>query len=172
VDVLQAIEQRRSVRAFERSPVGLEVLERLVDAASWAPTAGNQQSWRFVIVTDAKRLGKLRMVSPGLLGEPPAAIVVCQDLAAAVERMGETAAPMLAAMDAAIAAYAITLAALAEGLGTCIVASFNDSAVKRLLQIPDGTEPFLMVTVGHPARIPEPPRRWSERVCFLETLDG
>jgi nitroreductase len=172
MDVLQAIKERRSVRAFRRSPVGPEVLERLVDAGSWAPTAGNRQAWRFVIVTDEKRLSKLRMVSPGLLGEPPATIVVCQDLAGAIERMGEVAGPMVAAMDSAIAAYAITLAAQAEGLGTCIVASFNTAAVKRLLRVPDGSEPLLMVTVGYPARIPEPPRRTADKVRFVEVCDG
>jgi len=172
MDAVQAIRERRSVRKFERRTITPEVLRQLVDTACWAPSAGNMQTWRFVVVTDEKRLGKLRMVSPGLLGEPPAAIVVCQDLAACVEKMGEVMAPTIAAMDAACAAYAITLAAHAEGLGTCIVASFNKAGVARLLHLPAGVEPLLIVTAGHPARIPAPPRRRTEGVCFLEAYDG
>lgn len=98
MDVLQAIKGRRSVRKFEPRSVAPEVLQQLVETGCWAPSADNMQTWRFVIMTDEKRLGKLRMVSPGVLGEPPAA------------------------MDAALAAYVITPAAHAEGLGTCIVA--------------------------------------------------
>ena len=172
MDVLQAIKGRRSVRKFERRAVAPEVLRQLVETGCWAPSAGNMQTWRFVITTDEKRLGKLRMVSPGLLGEPPAAIVVCQDLATCIERMGEAMAPEVATMDAALAAYAITLAAHAEGLGTCIVASFNKAAVARLLRLPDGVEPLLIVTVGYPARTPAPPRRKTEGVCSLEVYDG
>lgn len=172
MDVVEAIRERRSVRKFHRSAVSREVLEQLVETSCWAPSAGNLQTWRFVIVTEPGRLAKLRMVSPGLIGEPPAAIVVCQDLAASIDRMGEVMAPVVATMDAALAAYAITLVAHAEGLGTCIVASFNKLAVHRLLKLPVGVEPLLIVTVGHPLRMPAAPRRRTDGVCHMETYDG
>jgi nitroreductase len=172
MEVLQAITERRSVRKFERRPVSREVLRQLVETGCWAPSGGNQQTWRFVIVTDERRLSALRMVSPGLIGEPPAAIVVCEDLGGSVEQLGESGASVSTTMDAPMAAYAITLAAHAEQLGSCIVASFNKAAVRRLLHLPDEVAPVLIVTVGYPARTPNPPRRRTEGVCFWETYDG
>lgn len=172
MDVLQAIRERRSVRKFERRPVSPEALRQLVEMGCWAPSGGNRQTWRFVIVTDERRLSALRMVSPGLIGEPPAAIVVCEDLAGSSELSGGRGASMSTTADAPLAAYAITLAAHAEQLGSCIVASFNTAAVRRLLHLPDGIVPVLIVTVGYPARAPKPPRRRTEGVCFWETYDG
>jgi nitroreductase len=172
VDVLQAIKERRSVRKFERRSVSPEVLRRLVETGCWAPSGGNRQTWRFIIVTDERRLSALRMVSPGLIGEPPAAIVVCEDLAGSRELVGESGAPVSTTMDAPLAAYAITLAAHAEQLGTCIIASFNVAAVRRLLHLPAEVAPVLVVTVGYPARTPKAPRRRTEGICFWETYGG
>ena len=117
MDLLKAIKERRSVRKFERRPVSPEVLRRLVETACWAPTGGNRQTWRFVIVTDERRLAKLRMVSPGLIGEPPAAIVVCEDLGGSLELLGESDASVSTTMDAPMAAYVMTLAALRRATG-------------------------------------------------------
>jgi nitroreductase len=175
MDVLQAIKERRSVRRFEQRSVSPEVLRQLVETGCWAPSGGNRQTWRFVIVTDERRLSAMRMVSPGLIGEPPAAIVVCEDLAGSdeqFEQFGESGASMNTTMDAPLAAYAITLAAHAEQLGTCIIASFNTAAVRHLLHLPDEVAPVLIVTVGYPARTPKPPRRRTEGVCFWETYGG
>jgi nitroreductase len=112
------------------------------------------------------------MVSPGLIGEPPAAIVVCEDLGGSLELLGESDASVSTTMDAPLAAYVITLAAHAEQLGSCIVASFNKAAVRRLLHLPEEVAPVLIVTVGYPAKTPNPPRRRTKGVCFWETYDG
>lgn len=50
MDVLEAIKGRRSVRAFKSEDVPLEIVEKLIDAARWAPSAGNIQPWEFIIV--------------------------------------------------------------------------------------------------------------------------
>jgi nitroreductase len=52
MDVLEAIKQRRSIRQFTEQAIERELLEQILDAARWAPTAGNQQRWRFIVVTD------------------------------------------------------------------------------------------------------------------------
>jgi nitroreductase len=167
--VLEAIKGRRSVREYERRPVPASLLQELVEVACWAPSGGNRQAWRFIIVTDEKRLRALRMVSPGLMGEPPAAIVVCEDVAdSAGQSVGSNMRTFLSE-DGPLAAYAITLAAYAKGLGTCIVASFNDAAVHRLLHLPAEIVPALIVAVGYAARVPEPPQRRAERVWFWQS---
>jgi len=167
--VLRALRERRSVRQFERRSVPVDVLLGLVEAGCWAPSGGNRQAWRFIIVTDERRLRELRMVSPGFIGDPPAAIVVCESVADLVDQSAGPDVRALTIADAFMAAYAITLAAHGHGLGSCIIGSFNDAAVRHLLRLPAGIVPALIVTVGYPARIPDPPQRRTEGVWYWET---
>jgi nitroreductase len=166
MEVLEAIKGRRSVRSFLDRPVEREVLEQLVEAAIWAPSAGNAQTWRFVVVTQPERIRRIKMVSPGLLGDPPAVIAVCQDLNEAQAKGGEQGVNFLAYVDAAMATQNLLLAAHDAGLGTCVVASFHRGAVGRLLDLPEGVVPVLLVSVGWPAKVPAPPRRRGGVVFF------
>jgi len=54
-DLLDLIRERRSVRQFRNEPISREVLERLVELASWAPSAGNRQDWLFTVVASPAR---------------------------------------------------------------------------------------------------------------------
>lgn len=166
MEVWEAIRGRRSVRSFLPRPVERELLERLVEAAIWAPSGGNAQTWHFVVVTDPEQLRRIKAVSPGLLGDPPAVIAICQDLEEARRKGGELGASFLAPVDAAMAAQNILLAAHDAGLGTCVIASFHKRAVARLLGLPEGMEPVLLVSVGWPEEVPPPPRRRRDVVSF------
>jgi nitroreductase len=66
----------------------------------------------------------------------------------------------------------ITLAAYAQGLGTCVVASFHAKAVQRLLGLPERIVPVLIVAVGHAAKVPKPPARKVEGNYFFEAYDA
>ncbi len=171
MELWEAVKGRRSVRAYTEEPLDRPLLERLVEAAIWAPSGGNAQTWRFGIVTDRSRLRRLQTVSPGMLGAPPAVIVVCQDLASAERLGGELGVQTLTTMDSAMAAQNIMLAAHAEGLGTCAVGSFHARAVQRLLELPDWLQPVLLVSVGRPADTPSPPRRRTD-VAFFEVFSA
>ncbi len=72
MDVLEAIKSRRSIRQFTDEPLEKDVLERLLDAARWAPTASNQQRWRFVVVTDPSVKQLIRKFAPGIFLMPAA----------------------------------------------------------------------------------------------------
>jgi nitroreductase len=167
MDVSEAIRKRRSVRRYSDAAVDHLALRKLVEAGCWAPTAGNAQTWRFVVVTDASRMRKLRMVAPGFGGKAPVAIAVCQDMREAERHWGPETA-QLAAMDSAMAALNIMLEAQSGGLGTCVVASFNGTALQRLLRLPEHVVPLLLVAVGHAlAPSPAPPRD-VDAVCSFE----
>ncbi|MBC7098285.1 nitroreductase family protein [Candidatus Bipolaricaulota bacterium] len=165
MEVLQAIQGRRSVRRFQARPVERELLERLVEVASWAPSGGNAQTWHFVVVTEPDRLRHIKAVSPGHLGDPPAVIALCQDMEAARRKGGELGGT-LAVMDSAMAAQNILLAAYDAGLGSCVIASFHKGAVGKLLGLPAGMEPVLLVSVGWPEQMPSPPPRRRDVVSF------
>ncbi|HCP31765.1 TPA: nitroreductase family protein [Candidatus Acetothermia bacterium] len=111
-------------------------------------------------------------MSPGLLGDPAAVIAVCQDLAEARERGGTLGETFLAPVDAAMATENLLLAAYAEGLGTCVVASFHRGAVGRLLALPRRVEPMLLISVGWPAESPPVPSRRKEGIVFFEVYNG
>lgn len=167
-ELLDLMRSRRSIRAHTETPVPPELLERLLEAARWAPTGGNRQRWSFVVVQEPLHIRKIAAVSPGLLGSPAALIVVCaerDDAAGRSTALNEACS----LIETGMAAQNIMLAATAEGVGSCPVRSFNARAVGRLLGLPSGVAPELIVTLGYPSgptRAPE--RRLPEEIVHWE----
>jgi nitroreductase len=162
------ITTRRSVRQFTEEKIDVDRLVSLVALGTWAPSGGNAQTWRFVIVTDEITVHAIHAVSPGISVPPPAMIAICQDRKRAEELGGAVGRDQCAPMDTAMAAQTIMLAAHAEGLGTCAVLSFHVGAVHRILGLPEEVVPELLITVGHPAKVPPPPRRTSDGIIHLD----
>lgn len=159
MDLLDAINGRRSVRKFKSDPVPEEALRSLIEAASMAPSGSNVQAWKFGLVTDPKLVRAVDRFSPGMGGNPPAVIAVCSDRRYALERGGVFATETMAQLDAAYASQNIMLAAHAMGLGTCAIKSYNEPAVRRLLQLPEHIELELLISLGYPDCEPRTPRR-------------
>ena len=164
MELWEAIKGRRSVRDFLDRPVTRETIEHLLEAAIWAPSGGNAQTWRFVAIIDPAEIKKIKIVSPGLLGDPAVVIAVCQDLVQARAKGGNLGETFLAPIDAAMATQNLLLAAYAEGLGACTIASFHRRGVSRLLGLAEGIEPILLVSLGYPAQLPTAPARRREGV--------
>lgn len=172
MDVWDAILGRRSVRSFRPDPVSEETLRKLVEAGIWAPSGGNAQTWRFVVVTDPGSLRRIKMLSPGLSGNPPAVIAVCQDVAEAERKGAKLGKEILTVMDSAMAAQNIMLAAYAEGLGTCAICSFHQNGVQKLLGLPDHIVPQMLISVGVADVVPKPATRNFDVIWFQEYTDG
>ena len=165
MDVLEAIKQRRSIRQFTDEPIGKDALERLLDAARWAPTASNQQRWRFVVVTSPSVKELIKKFAPGIFVMPAVFIVICVEKAPDANPWAE--ATYLA--DCAIAAQNIMLAAYEMGIGSCPALSYAKVAISEILNIPEGIEPLLVITLGYPAEDPEPPPRMAlEQIAFVD----
>lgn len=156
--VLQAIRTRRVVRAMTVEPVDRRQLEAVLGSARYAPHAGNRRLHRYVAVTSPALLRALRMVSPGMLQRPRAAIVVCVDWAR-VESYGFGPANPGAYIDVGTAAATMLLAAHSIGLGAGPVTSFSRAAVGTLLNLSEGLRPELIICLGHPDRQQQPPMR-------------
>ena len=165
MDVLEAIKQRRSIRQFTDEPIEKDVLERLLDAARWAPTASNQQRWRFVVIASPSVKELIRKFAPGIFAMPAAFIVICVEKAPDAKPWDEVT--YLA--DCAIAAQNVMLAAYEMGIGSCVALSYAKVAIKEILNLPDGVEPLLIVTLGYPAEAPEPPPRLElNQIAFMD----
>jgi len=165
MDVFEAIKGRRSIRQFTDEPIGKDALEKLLDAARWAPTASNQQRWRFVVVTSPAAKELIRKFAPGIFAMPAAFIVICAEKEPDATPWAE--ATYLA--DSAIAAQNIMLAAYEMGIGSCVALSYAKVAIREILNLPEGIEPLLVITLGYPAEAPEPPPRLElNQIAFMD----
>jgi nitroreductase len=142
MDVFEAVKRRRSTRAYESTSVPKEKLDRILEAARLAPSAGNVQPWHFIIV---KNCEKRETLAKGgryarFLAESPVVIVGCGD---------QNASPNWYKVDVAIAMQNMVLTATREGLGTCWIGSFNENQVRRLLKIPDNLRVIAIMALGY-----------------------
>ncbi len=147
---LEVMKKRRSIRRYSNRDVHEEVLDRLLLAAMWAPTARNRRHCEFVVVRDNEMKNRLASATQysGMCAGAGAVIVVLGDMEI-TEKWIE---------DCAVAAEHISLAAVSEGLGTCWVQlrankHANMSAedfVKELLAIPSRYGALCMIAVGYP----------------------
>ena len=69
-ETLQIIHQRRSVRQFQDRPLSDELIQAILDAANQAPSAHNQQSWKFVVIRNRKKQELARLVSSRAMAFP------------------------------------------------------------------------------------------------------
>jgi nitroreductase len=171
--VFEAIKHRRSIRAYTREDVSKEEVEKLLDAARWAPSAGNIQPWEFVIVRDAEVKRKLAVaaLNQTLIEEAPVVIIICADEAQSSQGYGNRGATLYCLQDTAAATQNILLAAYALGLGTCWVGAFQEELVKKALSAPINVRPIAIIPVGHGAEKPKaPPRRALKEIVHYETF--
>ena len=142
MDAFEAIQERKSIRAYQDKPVPREILERILDAGRLAPSARNTEPWHFITVTNPE---KRKALSKGIYAKfvagAPLVIVVCGDKKASSDWY---------AVDSSLAAENMVLTAVSEGLGTCVVGSFDEADVKAALKVPDNFEVLVMITVGYP----------------------
>src|SRR5579863_9915502 len=185
----QLVRGRRSIRRYEPRQVPAEVLQRLLEAARWAPSAHNRQPWRFAVIEDsagkdrlARAMGERLRADRRRDGDAEAAIE--QDVARSHARITGAATVVVVALDmnemdryrdaarqraenlmavqsTAMATQNLLLAAHAEGLGACWMCAplFCPEAVIEAVGLPPKWEPQALVTLGWPASPGKPAER-------------
>lgn len=147
MDVYEAIQNRHSVRAYTDEAVDEATLRRVLDAGRIAPSARNRQDWMFVVVRDAATQAKLvAACGQGWMSQAPV-IVAVVSTAPRTMHCEIPAGPV----DCSIAIDHMTLAAVAEGLGTCWIGHFDQGACCEILAVPETCEIIELMTLGHPA---------------------
>jgi coenzyme F420-0:L-glutamate ligase / coenzyme F420-1:gamma-L-glutamate ligase len=188
-DLTSIITTRRSIRRYADRPVPREVLEALLTAAIWAPSAHNRQPWRFAVVTTpdvrqtlARAMGdRLRadltadQVSQEVIDQDvnrrfsrinsaPVLVLACTtmaDMSTYPDARRMAAERLMAAQSTALAVQNFLLAAHAEGLGACWLCAplFCPDVVTRCLDLPPDWEAQVLITLGYPAEHKESTRQ-------------
>ena len=165
MDAMKAILTRRSVRKYTGEPVSEDSVKKLLEAAMSAPSASNQQPWRFVVIDERQVLDAVPSVHPyaRMLLQAPLAILVCGDLKIA-RRGGYWV------QDCSAATQNLLLAARALGLGAVWLGVHpreeRVEGLRGLLSLPEHIIPLALISIGHPAVEQGPVDRYDERrVC-------
>lgn len=160
MNLLDAISTRRSIRRYTDEPVAQEQIETLLRAAMSAPSAGNQQPWRFVVVTDSKQLERLSTATQYAqpMGRAKLGLVVCGDTR-------DNKHPGYWVQDCSAAIENLLLAAHAIGLGGVWIGVHPHEErvtnVRSICAVPEGVVPLAMVALGVPAEAKPQPDRYE-----------
>lgn len=156
--VMVLLKGRRSIRRYRPDPVPDEMVEQLLEAGRWAPSASNRQPWAFVVVRDAgvrqaiAQHAAYHFIRWAHVEEAPLLIVLCGDARHPIYRQ-------FLHEDIGLAGSQIMLQAKALGLGTCWIGGLDRKAIAGILKVPDHMEIVGLLTVGFPAEDPEPRER-------------
>jgi F420 biosynthesis protein FbiB-like protein len=194
--ILETIHNRRSIRRYKPDPIPRPLIETLLEAAIWAPSAHNRQPWRFVVIENvdqkdalARAMGdKLRL---DLEADNAPEELIFQDVKRSYERI--TSAPVLiliclsmidmdvypddirayneylmAAQSTAMAGQNLLLAAQEADLGSCWMCAplFCPDIVRDALNLPDDWRPQGLITLGYPSQTREKTRRPLDTVTI------
>ena len=161
MEVFDAIARRRSVRKYLPNPVPDRVLARVLEAGRLAPSGHNRQPWRFVVVRDE---GRRRAVADAaashnrFIAEAPVVLAFLGFLgyegAPDARTRGSWTRDMYIRYNVAIAAAYVTLAATAEGLGTCWINNYDEENVRSVLNVPEPYALVCLMTLGRAAEEP------------------
>jgi len=158
LEIFKAIRTRRSIRKYRPDSVPDDLIEKVIDAARWAPSSHDRQPWEFIIVKNRYTIEKLAKTHEysSFMVDTPLVIAVCVD---------QHKSPSLFIQDGSAAIQNLLLAAHAIGLGTCWIAIHNlnfpksETYVQKLLSIPENIRVIALISIGWPMEKPLPSKR-------------
>lgn len=159
--IFSVIKNRRSVRSYSASDVSDDLINKILLAASYAPSAGNQQPWEFFVVRNfelRKHLTQAAFNQQWML-QAPVFIVVAINMKIASATYGERGEKLYGTQSTAAAIQNMLLIAESLGLSTCWVGAFNEPRVAILLHCPEHIRPCAIITLGYSEEKPEMPFR-------------
>jgi nitroreductase len=187
VDIIEAINNRRSIRKYKPDPVDDKTIEVLIDAARKAPSWGNSQCWHFIVVSNQEVKEKLADTLFGVTDRPnsvvaslkqaPVTIAICAELKKSGTYHREPAeyatdkGEYWYMFDTALATENLALTAHSMGLGTVIAGAFDAKAAAGILKVPAGFVVVALTPLGYPAEAPNPrPRKELSEIIHKETF--
>lgn len=164
---MDIIFKRRSIRKFTNQSVPEEIIKQLLQAGMAAPSAGNEQPWQFIIITERELLDKIPTFHrhAQMIKQASIAILVCADTSLNKYDVD------FWIQDCSAATQNILLAATAKGLGSVWLGVYPRKErvdnLRQLLHIPEHVVPFSLLPIGYPAEDRLPINRYKkERIHY------
>ncbi len=160
MEAMECIMTRRSIRKYTKKEIPEEDIQKILEAAMFAPSARNLRPWHFIVVDDRSILEKMAEVHPyaKMLLDAPCAIVVCAD-----EKVQENSGYW--AQDCSAALQNILLAAHSLGIGSVWLGVHpreeRTVGIVKLFGLPEKIKPLGIVSLGYPAEKPSNPQRFE-----------
>ncbi len=160
MDVFECILSRRSIRSFKDEPVPDEALERILEAARWAPSAVNRQPWHFIVIRNRETLRRIASLARygSFISQAPVAVAVVTDPSSRWHLI-----------DGSGAVQNMALAAWEMGIGTCWIGSLDRERVKEILRVPEELHLLTVLPFGYPSKVGTSTRRPLESMIHQET---
>lgn len=164
MDILKAVKERRSIRDFQKKRIPDELVDKLMEALIWAPSAGNLQARKFYFIKDEKikKMIAAAALNQNFIAEAPLVIVGCADSRIS-QKYGERGVYLYSLQDVALSVMGMMLVAHEYGLGSVWVGAFREERVFDILHLPKHLRPVAIISVGYPSKIPYPPARVSKK---------
>jgi nitroreductase len=166
MNIIEILINRRSIRRYTGQEIEDTILQEVIKAGMYAPSAVNKQPWHFILVRNKQQLNRIASVHPyaSMLPGASAAIVVCGD-----EQLANT--PAYWPVDCAAATENMLIAAHGLGLGGVWLGVYpreeRIEAIAKLFELPGHIHPFAIISLGYPAEAkPLPDRFKAERIHF------
>jgi nitroreductase len=170
MEFFDVIKNRHSIRTFTNQPVEAEKLQKILETANLAPSAGNLQAYEIYVVMDAKKRDGLSCaaLAQEYIAVAPVALVFCTHPELTQGRYTERGTRLYTVQDATIACSFAMLAATALGLGCVWVGTFDEKVVRTIIGAPESQVPVVILAVGYPAEFPDQhPRRPLDQITHL-----
>lgn len=183
MDIIQAIEKRRSIRSYTSEPVEASVLEKLINLAVKAPTGSGMEPWGFVVLQNADEINELsNRIKQTILADPDSYpqfrqyedwlknehYHIFNKAGTVLIIYGDRKSPWHV-YDCSLVAGNIMLAAATEGLGCCWIgfaeALFDDAAFKAQHHVPEDFHLVATLSMGH-TKVSVPPCTRKPPVFF------
>lgn len=168
MNTIECIKARRSVRRFQDKAVEHDLIRTMVDCARWAPSWNNVKAVRYTVIEVPEMIKTISetLVAPenvAIVANTPSLIILSiVKSRSGYERDGTTSTAKGDAwqmFDTGVACQNLCLAATELGLGTVIMASFDEDGITQLIGLPGDELIIALVSCGYPAVSPTPPRR-------------
>ena len=161
-DILEVIQTRRNIKHFLPKFISWENIHRVIDAGRHAPSCGNLQNWKFILVYEPEQKQEVAKSTYDQyeIVQAAALIVVCAEPEKAERYYGQRGKEFYTIQNCAAAIQNMLLEAHSLGLGTRWVGAFNEEEVKLLLKIPPEVQVQAIIALGYSQEVPEKPPKY------------
>ena len=161
--LMKIIKERRSIRRYTDEKISDELVQKFLEAARWAPSAGDIQAWEFIVIRDENVKEQLYHAALRQLyiKEAPVVIAVCANQKRSGRFYRGRGYNLFCYQDSAAAIQNMLLIIHANGYGAVWIGAFNDAKVAEILKTPEGIRPIAIIPIGRPAEQPSPTPRYK-----------